>query len=54
MLENYFLYKELARDSNDTNIYDALEEAEAKTTKAVDKHYRRASIKVHPNKQLME
>jgi hypothetical protein len=50
MLDEYFLYKESSRDTKDRTIKEALEEASEKTLKAVDKHYRRASLKVHPDR----
>lgn len=50
MLDEYFLYKESLRDEKDKALMEALEEAGEKTTKAVDKHYRRASLKVHPDR----
>ena len=50
MLDEYFLYRESLRDTKDRTIKEALEEASEKTLKVVDKHYRRASLKVHPDR----
>jgi hypothetical protein len=48
LLEEYYISREAIRDSSKQG---ELEEAAKKTVKAIDKHYRRASIKVHPDRQ---
>ena len=50
MLDEYFLYRESLRDTKDRTIKEALDEASEKMLKAVEKHYRRASLKVHPDR----
>jgi hypothetical protein len=49
-IEEFFAGKETERSSAGKKEQEALEEASSKATKAVEKHYRRASIKVHPDR----
>jgi hypothetical protein len=47
LLEEFYIARETIRGSSK---HEELEEAAEKTVKAIDKHYRRASIKVHPDR----
>jgi hypothetical protein len=47
LLEEFYISREALVDSSKQG---ELEEAAEKTVKAIDKHYRRASIKVHPDR----
>jgi hypothetical protein len=49
LLENYFASKEADRLGTKV-AKDALDESSQAATKAIDKHYRRASLKVHPDR----
>jgi hypothetical protein len=49
-IEEYFAGREAERSSAGKNELEALEEASNKATRAVEKHYCRASLKVHPDR----
>jgi hypothetical protein len=50
LIEEFYVAKEANRSSAGNKEQDALEDASKTATKAVDKHCRRASLKVHPDR----